>query len=29
MEEKNFKVFMVKLLAGGFAGMTNWGFAYP
>jgi hypothetical protein len=29
MEEKTFKVFMIKLLAGGLAGMTNWGFAYP
>jgi hypothetical protein len=29
MEEKTFKVFMVKLLAGGLAGMTNWAFAYP
>jgi hypothetical protein len=29
MEEKTCKVFMIKLLAGGFAGMTNWAFAYP
>ncbi len=29
MEEKSLKVFMIKLLAGGLAGMTNWGFAYP
>jgi solute carrier family 25 (mitochondrial carnitine/acylcarnitine transporter), member 20/29 len=29
MEDKSCKVFMIKLLAGGFAGMTNWAFAYP
>ena len=28
-EEQKMKNFMVKLTAGGFAGMTTWLFAYP
>ena len=28
-EEEKLKNLMIKLTAGGFAGMTNWFFAYP
>lgn len=28
-DEQRVKSFMIKLMAGGFAGMTTWFFAYP
>ncbi len=29
LEQSVYKLFMIKLMAGGFAGMTTWFFAYP